>query len=184
MIAAMIAQNIPELKPIPISPNDDYMAGADGLIYSRTKYAGPGKKLRVPWYPLKGYIQNRGYVTITMCHEGKRVTQSVHRLVNMAFHGMPPKDKPETRHLDGIRSNNAPTNLCWGTPAENWHDKRIHGTATVGEKHPAAKFSNQERAHIRWAIERGLCSQKQAARALGVAPSSIQGIVHAGTFSG
>ena len=32
------------LKPIPVSPNDDYMAGSDGQIYSRTKYKGFGRK--------------------------------------------------------------------------------------------------------------------------------------------
>ena len=69
------------LKPIPVSPNDDYMAGSDGQIYSRTKYAGFGRKVVVDWYPLKGHATKKGYVTITMSHEGKRVTKAVHRLV-------------------------------------------------------------------------------------------------------
>src|SRR3990167_7684235 len=115
-----------KLKHIPVSPNDDYRAGSDGQIYSRTKYAGFGRKVRVPWYPLKGHINNKGYQTISMSHENKKVTKSVHRLVCMAFHGMPPKDRPETRHKDGDQTNNIPGNLCWGTPTENWQDKRIH----------------------------------------------------------
>jgi hypothetical protein len=172
------------LKRIPVSPNDDYRAGSDGQIYSRTKYAGFGRKERVPWYPLKGHVNQKGYQTVSLCHENRKVTASVHRLVCMAFHGRPPTKTSETRHIDGNPANNRPENLCWGTAAENWHDKRIHGTATTGERHPAAKFSDEERAHIRWAVSRGLCSQRQAARALGVALSSLQGIVSAGRASG
>lgn len=171
----MSTTQLPELRPIPVSPNDDYMAGSDGQIYSRTKYAGFGRKERVDWYPLKGYINNKGYRTVSLSHENKKVTKSVHRLVCMAFHGMPSNGQ-ETRHLNGDKSDNRPENLCWGTAAENWHDKRIHGTSTTGERHHASKFTDTEREHIRWAIRHGLCSQRQAARALGVALSSIQGI--------
>lgn len=173
------------LRRIPISPNDDYRAGSDGRIYSRTRYAGFGRKERVDWYPLVGHKDKRkGYMRVSLCHESNKVTMSVHRLVCMAFHGLPPTPKAETRHMDGNPENNRPTNLCWGTAAENWHDKRLHGTATVGERHHAAKFTDTEREHIRWAIRRGLCSQRAAARALGVAQSSIQGIVSAGRSSG
>ena len=172
------------LKPIPVSPNDDYMAGTDGQIYSRTKYKGFGRKELVDWYPLKGHITPKGYQTISMSHENKKVTKSIHRLVCMAFHGMPLVETMEVRHLDGDPSNNRPENLCWGTAVENWQDKRVHGTATVGEKHPAAKFSDLEREHIRWAVAKGLCSQRSAARALGVAPASIQSIVSTGIISG
>lgn len=172
------------LKPIPVSPNDDYMAGSDGQIYSRTKYKGFGRKELVDWYPLQGHMTPKGYRTISMSHENVKVTKSVHRLVCMAFHGMPPISTMEVRHLNGDPTDNRPENLRWGTAEENWQDKRMHGRATVGEKHPAAKFTDEERAHICWAVERGLCSQRQAARALGVALSSIQGIVSAGRASG
>ncbi len=172
------------LKPIPVSPNDDYMAGSDGQIYSRTKYKGFGRKELVDWYPLQGHMTPKGYRTISMSHENVKVTKSVHRLVCMAFHGMPPVENMEVRHLNGDATDNRPENLCWGSATENWQDRRAHGTASVGEKHPAAKFTDKEREHIRWAIERGLCSQRHAALVLGVAQSSIQGIVSAGRVSG
>ena len=174
----MSTTQLPKLMPIPASPNDDYMAGSDGQIYSRTRYAGFGRKERTDWYPLKGHISNKGYRTVSLCHESKKVTKAVHRLVCMAFHGMP-KPGQETRHINGNKEDNRPENLCWGTAAENWHDKRIHRTAATGERHHAAKFTNKEREHIAWAVKHGLCSQRQAARALGVAQASIQGIVSA-----
>lgn len=140
------------LRPIPVSPNDDYRAGSDGCVYSRTKYKGFGKKEYVDWYPLSGHKTRKGYLSVSLCHENVKVTKSVHRLVCMAFHGMPKVDSMQVRHLDGNPANNTPPNLAWGTQEENWNDRRGHGTATVGEKHHASKLSDKEREHLRWAI--------------------------------
>lgn len=166
------------LMPIPSSPNADYMAGSDGKVYSRTQYKGFGKKVYVDWYPLKGHETTKGYVSVSMCHENKKVTKNVHRLICEAFHGPPAQKRLQTRHLDGDRQNNVPTNLAWGTQQENWQDRIAHGRGMSGEKHHAAKFTDLEREHIRWAIQKGLCSQRHAAIVLGVTPSSIYGIVH------
>src|SRR6185295_19602261 len=89
-----------KLRPIPVSPNSDYMAGEDGKIYSRTRYAGFGVKVYVDWYPLVGSRGSRGYFLVSMCHKNRKVTKSVARLVCMAFHGAPPRTKPQVRHLD------------------------------------------------------------------------------------
>ena len=175
---AMITKSGVRLVSIPVSPNDDYMAGDDGNVYSRTKYKGFGRKEYVDWYPLSGYTTKKGYVTISMSHNGNKVTKSVHRLICMAFHGLPENKSMQVRHLDGNPNNNRPSNLKWGTQAENWQDRRIHGTATAGEKHWASKLTNAEREHLRWAIESGLCSQRSAARALGMSQSAISNIVN------
>lgn len=167
-----------EMRLIPVAPNDDYRAGSDGKIYSRTQYAGFGRKGYVDWYPLVGHETGKGYRSISMCHAGKKVTKNVHRLVCMAFHGMPSSPSMQVRHLDGNPSNNIPTNLCWGTQEENWADRELHGNGMKGEKHHAAKFSNEERARIRWVIKNGLCSQRHAARVLKVTPACIYAITH------
>jgi len=166
------------LKAIPISPNDDYMAGSDGQVYSRTRYAGFGRKEYVDWYPLKGHKTKNKYVSISMCHNNKKVTQTVHRLICMAFHGMPPSKSHQVRHLDGSGTNNRPENLAWGTQQDNWRDRKAHGHGNEGEKHPMAKLTNEECAHLKWAIEKGLCSQRHAARMLGFSQSGIHHIVH------
>jgi hypothetical protein len=165
------------LMPIPSSPNGDYMAGSDGQVYSRTKYKGFGRKEYVDWYPLKGHRTAKGYFSVSMSHENKKVTKAVHRLVCEAFHGAPPSPTHQVRHLDGNGLNNRPTNLCWGTQIENWQDRQAHGHGIKGEKHHAAKFSNFERKALRWAIGQGLCSQRHAARVLGVTQSSVSEIV-------
>lgn len=164
------------LRPIPVSPNDDYMAGSDGLIYSRTKYKGFGKKEYVDWYPLKGHQTKKGYSTVSLCHENKKVTKSVHRMICMAFHGMPTDTTMQVRHLDGNPKNNTPMNLAWGSQAENWQDRKAHGNGSSGENHPMSKLSDKERDHIRWVVAVGLASQRHIARILGMSPSAIQSI--------
>lgn len=165
------------LRPIPESPNDDYMAGSDGQVYSRTKYKGFGRKDYVDWYPLKGHKNPKGYNSVSLCHNNKKVTRHVHRLVCSAFHGQPEKKSLQVRHLDGNPQNNLPENLAWGTQIENWQDREAHGRGMKGEKHPASKLTNFERKAIRWAVQNGLCSQRNAARALSMSQAAVSEIV-------
>lgn len=167
------------LRPIPSAPNEDYRAGDDGKVYSRTRYAGFGRKAFVDWYPLAGHMGagKKKYLSVSMCHNNIKVTKSVHALICEAFHGPKPSTDSQVRHLDGTRTNNSPTNLCWGTQIENWADRKAHGRGCEGEKHHAAKLTDEERAHLRWAIEKGLCSRRHAARMLGMSQSSISASV-------
>jgi len=168
-----------ELRSIPVSPNSDYMAGSDGEVYSRTRYKGFGRKEYVNWYPLKGHKDRGkgGYRSISLCHNNKKITRSIHRLICMAFHGMPPLKNSQTRHLDGNPDNNRPENLAWGTQAENWLDRTAHGKGTRGEKHPMAKLTDEEAKHLKWAIQKGLCSQHHAARMLGISQAGVSHII-------
>ena len=81
-----------------------YQVTWDGLIWSDR-----GKRF------LK-YSLNNGYECLKL--KGKAF--QVHRLVALAFL---PNDSPETKtqvdHIDGNKTNNEITNLCWVTPSEN-----------------------------------------------------------------
>jgi len=167
-----------ELRRIPESPNDDYRAGSDGRIYSRTRYKGFGRKEYVDWYALKGHKTNKGYTSVSLCHNNRKVTKNSHRMVCSAFHGEPKTKTLQVRHLDGNPQNNHPANLRWGTQEDNWMDRKAHGRGCEGEKHPMAKFTNEERTYIAWAVRKGLCSQHHAARILGVTQACISGICH------
>lgn len=172
-----MSRNGVELKTIPDSPNADYMAGSDGQIYSRTKYAGFGRKEYVDWYPLKGHKNSKGYMSITMCHENRKVTRNIHRAICSAFHGAPRSKAMQVRHLDGNPQNNTPKNLTWGTQSENWQDRKNHGHGIAGERHPMSKLTDMEREHIRWAVKTGICSGRHVARVLGMSQASISRIV-------
>lgn len=41
-----------------------------------------------------------------------------------------------------------------------------------------AKLTDAECKHLKWAITKGLCSQRQAARALGLTQAGVYHIVH------
>ena len=167
-----------ELREIPVSPNSDYRAGSDGQIYSRTRYAGFGRKVLVDWYPLVGHKGPKGYQTISLCHNSRKVTRHVHRLICMAFHGVPTPLTLQVRHLDGNSGHNQPMNLQWGTQQENWNDRKEHGHGNNGERHPMSKLSDADAAHLKWAIQKGLCSQHHAAAVLGLSQAGVYHVVH------
>lgn len=67
---------------------------------------------------LKPSINPRGYAIARLYKDGVRKNHTVARLVATAF--IPnPLNKPEIDHIDGIRTNNHVSNLCWATPREN-----------------------------------------------------------------
>ena len=77
-----------------------------------------------------GYNKNYSYVFLY--NNGERLQMSVHSLVALAFIGPRPEGLV-VRHIDGDASNNAATNLVYGTPTENEHDKRSHGTLPLSD---------------------------------------------------
>jgi hypothetical protein len=96
----------------------------DGRCVER-KYAG---KILQPG------LNSRGYEIVTLCDtENRHHTRPVHRLVLETF-VRPKHPGEECRHLDGNIRNNALTNLCWGTSAENMADKIAHGTWVRGSR--------------------------------------------------
>ena len=81
------------------------------------------------------------------------------------------------RHLDGIRTNSLPENLCWGTQAENEADKRRHGTAAIGSRHGIAKLNEEAVRILRVAIPQGYWNPVDAAMVFGVDSSVIRAAV-------
>ena len=61
----------------------------------------------------------RGYRQIVLRKDGKNASGLVHRLVAMAFVGLPPTPDHQVNHKDFNKSNNVPENLEWVTQAEN-----------------------------------------------------------------
>lgn len=77
-----------------------------------------------------------------------------HTLVCETFHGARP-DGQEVRHKDGASTHNWAENLQWGTRSQNMHDKELHGTALIGERHNMAKLTDQDVRDIRLLAECG-----------------------------
>jgi hypothetical protein len=99
------------MKPIPTLPG--YLATEDGRIFKGQK-------------ELTQHEHER-YMRVWTRVDGRKLRKRVHRLVLMAFRGLP-ENGAEGRHLDGNRYHNALSNLEWGTHADNMQDSIRHGT--------------------------------------------------------
>ncbi len=86
-----------------------------------------------------------GYGAITV--NGK--TMPAHRVMCEMVHGDPPTPDHDAAHSCGKRSCCNHTHIRWATRAENEADKKIHGTATIGEANGRAKISERDARRIR-----------------------------------
>lgn len=77
---------------------------------------------------LKPKIDRYGYKVITLSHNGKRKSYTVHRLVAEAFISNP-LNKKTVNHIDGNKLNNDISNLEWSTEKENQVHKWNTGLA-------------------------------------------------------
>jgi len=117
-----------------------------------------------------------GYALVVLADVAhRRRTWRVHQLVLLAFVGPRPEGH-EGLHADGNPGNNIPSNLSWGTSAENRADTIRHGRANGrGEKHAQAKLSAKQVENIRAELARGVRGSVVAST-YGMSPSQISDI--------
>jgi hypothetical protein len=136
-----------EYRPIPSLPEQLYRAGTDGAIWSCSKGGkGMGKPGR--WRRLTGRVGKVGYRVVGISVGGVTKLLYVHRLILEAFVG-PCPPKMECRHLNGVRTDNRLSNLCWGKTRDNAADRIIHGTQARGSRHGWAKLTETDIPLIR-----------------------------------
>jgi len=101
---------------------------------------------------LKSQI-NRGYhrVTLSVRVNGRKERHrlEVHRLVLMAYAGLPSEDGMEARHLNGVSTDNRPCNLAWGTRQANTQDAIRHGTLGPGMRARHRRLTEAQVIEIR-----------------------------------
>lgn len=91
--------------------------------------------------------------------------QYVHRLVMAAFNGPPPFEGAFVCHHDDIPTNNHPSNLYWGTHAQNVSDARLNRKtpevaqqgAQPGEANGSARLTEADVRTIRRYLRLHLC---------------------------
>lgn len=134
---------------------------------------------------LKSQI-NRGYhrVTVTVRVNGKRERHrfEVHRLVLMAYGGLPQAGDQQARHLNGISTDNRPGNLVWGTREDNAQDAIRHGTLGPGMRARHRRLTEAQVIEIRRRRARGE-SPKALAEEFGVCREYIPVLVKGKAWS-
>lgn len=82
------------------------------------------------------------YPSVTLYCNGVRKNETVHRLVAIAFIGLPPSSKHLVSHNDGSKNNNHWSNLRWDTQKGNMADTIKHGTDNRGSKNGQSKLDS------------------------------------------
>lgn len=109
--------------------------------WGRVKSVRTGKLMTQP-------INSKGYPCVRLSNGQRRTMPPVHRLVALAFHGMPPAGKPEVNHIDGNKQNNGAQNLEWvsshGNRKHAWDmglRNRSHLPIKYGDDKPNARLT-------------------------------------------
>ncbi|MET8585789.1 HNH endonuclease signature motif containing protein [Streptomyces collinus] len=146
------------------------------VIYSDGSIRGPRGKI------LKRMFGSTGYLVIRRWSGEKYLTLRVHVLVCTAFHGPRPTPAHQVRHLNGNKTDNRASNLAWGTPLENQHDRLTHGTDCRGERSGTAKLTWPIVREIRALHATGRYTQRFLGRKYDVSGSQMSRIVRGKTW--
>lgn len=142
------------------------------------EWRNPDKRLGWKLEPtiLKGTITPFGYTAyILRDSSGKPHRLLAHRLVAIAFYGIPDNDKlTDVAHNDGNPRNNSVVNLRWTTHRDNQLDMRKHGTMQDGEKCTTRKITEQEAKEIRDRVKSGpRGTQRKIAMEFGLSTAQV-----------
>lgn len=112
-----------EIKPCPSFPG--YWADNNGFIWSELSR---WQKFR----RLSAHTDVYGYLKFKCKRGNKLIKTAVHRLVADAWIG-PKPEMLQTMHKNGVRTDNRPCNLRYGTAKDNALDRTKHGNCKAAE---------------------------------------------------
>lgn len=147
-----IEERIAEVEWRSVSAALNYEVSNTGRVRSLPKtqrqrdghvYHYKGRELRL--------INFKGYRRVSLINDaGKRETFSVHTLVCAAFNGPRPSPKHEVCHLNGVKDDNRPENLRWGTKSENQLDSVRQGVHVQARKTHCPQRHPYSEDNTRW----------------------------------
>lgn len=156
-----------------VSSDGKVRTPAHTSVYTRTRMGAKQTfSASFPERHLSPYTTKAGYLEVAAMKGGKRVKESVHRLVAFAF--VPGyADGLTVNHIDGQKPNNRPENLEWVSLARNTQHQWETGLVNLrGERQPSAKLTSKRVIYIRRLLAQGIPAHTLAVVA-GVSSSTI-----------
>ena len=128
------------------------------------------REYHIPEKVLRQRMGTSGYLCVNLHHDGKQVTEMIHRLVALHFcKGY--ADGMTVNHIDEVKTNNRADNLEWVTQKEN----NNHGTGIARrKKHPKQVVQMS----LTGEVIRTFPSLKEAAKATNCHPTRIGHCCH------
>jgi len=146
-----------------------YKFDKEGSAYSFKYNKKYGRKMKL--HP----DNKKGYLTVAIHDiDGKPFRRRINRIICTLFHDLPPTQKHQAMHLNGIKTDNRAINLAWGTQKENEAAKNRHGTRLIGEDVCSAKLTEVMVKQIRASKQ----SQRKLAIKYGVSQPTILNVIH------
>jgi hypothetical protein len=142
-------------RAVDVPGQPGFRAREDGKILTNWTYRGRAIRKHNwiqgdEWFTADTNEMDSGYVTVRMYDR----RDLVHRVILLSFIGPCPTGL-QCRHGNGKRNDNRLDNLSWGTQSENEIDKRLHGTAQIGERNGMARLQDADVILIRQLYESG-----------------------------
>lgn len=177
-----------EWRPV-VGFEEEYEVSSLGRVRSidRLDHAGRRQtgRIRIP------QSSRGGYPTLNLRKGGKLFTKKVHHLVARAFIGESPgpictgDGCYEVNHIDGVKVNNAYTNLEYATRTENMRHSVAIGLrdgSMSGERNGRAKLNEESVREIRRLYAAGGTSIPKLAAKFGVGKSAVGYVVQGVTW--
>ncbi len=149
-----------------------YSVSSLGQVKRNTITRGGFGSVRYPSGVLRQRALPHGHRQVTLSMDNKPKTVLVHRLVAEAFLPEPMPGQDCVCHHDDDPSNNRPSNLFWGSKADNSSDMVRKGRSVRGDRVKGAKLTEERVKDIRSRIALGE-NQDQIAKLHGITQSNV-----------
>lgn len=148
-------------------------------IYSVSNWGRLRREKGSPHQPRETMIiklqsDKEGYFNYRLSKNGKGKMIKIHRLVMAVFVGHSPLP---VNHIDGNKSNNCVSNLCYVTPKENTQHALQNGLLRKGSQVSWAKVTEAEVIQIRLEYATGKILQHELGKRYGVSYKTIGKII-------
>jgi hypothetical protein len=103
--------------------------------------------------------KQQNYFKVSLTKEGKRIKQSIHRLLALQYIDNP-DNLPEVDHIDCNRTNNCISNLRWVSRIENQNNKKSN-LSNLTEEEKEIKKQEMKDYKAKWAREHYVKKEKK-----------------------